>query len=147
VSRSSSGVGGAGATRQALIGLGAIAVVLVVVAVLAASGNRAQGLRADILSARRTEPGTTETFTISVRDTAGKVRSVEVDFGDGRVEELDVGDEPCTSPLSRGFDVDHAFDFTGYSSVTAVVVTGGCGAKTERVEAIRTIEVRTVRRE
>ena len=134
-------------SRQALIGLGAIAVVLVTVAVIASFGNRAQGLRADILSARRTEPGTTETFTISVRDTAGQVQSVEVDFGDGRVEELDVPEQPCKSPLSRSFDVDHAFDFTGFSSVTAEVVTGGCGAETERVEAIRTIEVRTVRRQ
>ena len=133
-------------SKQALIGLGAIAVVLVGIAITAAVGNRAQGLRADILSARRTEPGTSETFTISVRDTAGRVQSVEIDFGDGRVEELDVGDLPCRSPLSRSFDVDHAFDFTGFSSVTAEVVTGGCGASTERVEAIRTIEVRTVRR-
>lgn len=146
MSRSSSGVGGAGPTRQALIGLGAIAIVLVAISIIAAVGNRAQGLRADILSARRTEPGTSETFTISVRDTAGRVQSVAIDFGDGRVEELDVGDVPCRSPLSRSFDVDHAFDFTGFSSVTAEVVTGGCGASTERVEAIRTIEVRPVRR-
>ena len=134
-------------SKQALIGLGALAVVLVGIAVTAAFGNRAQGLRADILSARRTEPGTTETFTVSVRDTAGRVQSVKVDFGDGRVEELDVPDEPCRSPLTRSFDVEHAFDFTGYSSVTAEVVTGGCGAATERVEAIRTVEVRTVRRQ
>ena len=147
MSRSSSGVGGAGGTRQALIGLGAIALVLVGIAVTAAFGNRAQGLRADILSARRTEPGTSETFTISVRDTAGQVQSVEVDFGDGRVEELEIPEQPCRSPLSRSFDVEHAFDFTGFSSVTAEVVTGGCGASTERVEAIRTIEVKTVRRE
>ena len=133
-------------SRQALIGLGALAVVLIAVAVIASFGNRAQGLRADILSARRTEPGTTETFTISVRDTAGQVQSIEVDFGDGRVEELDVDEEPCRSPLSRSFDVDHAFDFTGFSSVTAEVVTGGCGAPTERVEAIRTVEVKAVRR-
>ena len=134
-------------SKQALIGLGAIAVVLVAVAVIASFGNRAQGLRADILSARRTEPGTTETFTISVRDTAGRVQSIEVDFGDGRVEELDVPEGPCRSPLSESFDVDHAFDFTGFSSVTAEVVTGGCGASTERVEAIRTVEVKTVRRQ
>ena len=134
-------------SKQALIGLGAIAVVLITVAVIASFGNRAQGLRADILSARRTEPGTTETFTISVRDTAGLVQSVEVDFGDGRVEELDIPEQSCRSPLSTSFDVDHAFDFTGFSSVTAEVVTGGCGAETERVEAIRTIEVKTVRRQ
>jgi hypothetical protein len=120
--------------------------VLVGIAVTAAMGNRAQGLRVDVLSARRTEPGTTETFTISVRDTAGKVQSIELDFGDGRTEELDVGDAPCKSPMTADFDVDHAFDFTGFSTVVAEVVTGGCGASTERVEAIRTIEVKTVRR-
>ena len=134
-------------SRQALIGLGAIAVVLVAVAVIASFGNRAQGLRADVLSARRTEPGTTETFTVSVRDTAGRVQSITVDFGDGRTEELEVPDQPCRSPLSTSFDIDHAFDFTGFSTVVAEVVTGGCGASTERVEAIRTIEVKTVRRD
>ena len=134
-------------SRQALVGLGAIAAVLVGIAFLAASGNDAQGLRADVLSARRTEPGTSETFTISVRDTEGQVQSVEVDFGDGRVEELEVGDAPCEEPITRSFDVDHAFDFTGFSTVAATVVTGGCGARTERVEAIRTIEVREVRRQ
>lgn len=133
-------------SRQALIGLGAIAVVLVAIAVIASLGNRDQGLRADVLSARRTEPGTVETFTVSVRDTAGQVESIEVDFGDGRVEELDVPDEPCKVPMSRSFDVDHAFDFTGFSTVVARVVTGGCGAPTERVEVIRTVEVRAVRR-
>jgi hypothetical protein len=139
-------VGGAGATRQALIGLGAIAVVLVAIAVTAAFGNRAQGLRVDVLSARRTEPGTTETFSVSVRDTAGKVQSIELDFGDGRTEALDVPDAACQSPMSASYDIDHAFDFTGFSTVVAEVVTGGCGAPTERVEAIRTIEVKTVRR-
>lgn len=147
MSRSSDGVGGAGAARQALIGLGSLAVVLIGIAFLAASGNDAQGLRADVLSARRTEPGTTETFTVSVRDTEGQVESVEVDFGDGRVEELEVDDAPCEKPITRTFDVDHAFDFTGFSTVVATVVTGGCGARSERVEAIRTIEVREVRRQ
>ena len=132
-------------SKQALIGLGSLAVVLIAVAVIASAGNRAQGLRADVLSARRTEPGRAETFTVSVRDTAGKVQSIEVDFGDGRVEELEVPDGPCRSPLSSSFDVEHAFDFTGYSTVIASVVTGGCGASTERVEAIRTIQVKAVR--
>ena len=133
-------------SRQALIGLGAVAVLLVAIAVLASYGNRAQGLRADVLSARRTEPGTTETFTISVRDTDGQVQSIQVDFGDGRVEDLPIPEAPCRSPLTRAFDVEHAFDFTGFSTVAATVVTGGCGARAERVEAIRTIEVRAVRR-
>lgn len=133
-------------SRQTLIGLGAIAVVLIAIAVLASFGNRKQGLRADILSARRTEPGTTEPFTVSVRDTAGRVQSVEVDFGDGRTEELEVPDAPCRTPLSTSFDLEHAFDFTGFTTVTATVVTGGCGAPTERVEAIRTVEVKALRR-
>jgi hypothetical protein len=133
-------------SKQALIGLGAIAAVLVVIAVLAANGNKAQGLRVDVLSARRTEPNQTEPFTISVRDTAGRVQSVHVDFGDGRQEDVPVGDQPCAKPLTTTFDLEHAFDFTGFSTVVAKVVTGGCGAERESVEAIRTIEVRTVRR-
>ena len=146
MSRSASGAGGVGGARQTLIGLGAITLVLVAIAFLAASGNRAQGLRADVLSARRTEPGTTETFTVSVRDTAGRVQSVHVDFGDGRAEDLPIEDEPCAEPLTRDFDIDHSFDFTGFSTVIAKVVTGGCGADPETVEAVRTIEVRAVRR-
>lgn len=133
-------------SRQAIIGLGALAVVLFVIAMLAANANHNHGLRADVLSARRTEPGTVETYTVSVRDTAGKVRSVDVDFGDGPVEHLRVTNEPCQEPMTRTFDVDHKFDFTGYSTVAATVVTGGCGAVAERVEAIRTIEVREVKR-
>jgi hypothetical protein len=133
-------------SKQALIGLGALAVVLVGIAVLAAHGNGAVGLRVDVLSARRTEPGTTETFTISVRDTAGRVQSVHVDFGDGQATDLPVDERSCVKPLSTKFDVGHAFGFTGFSSVTAKVATGGCGAKRETVEAIRTIEVRKVRR-
>jgi hypothetical protein len=123
-----------------------MAVVLFVIAILATNANHNHGLRVDVLSARRTEPGTVETFTVSVRDTAGKVQSVAVDFGDGPVDHVDFADEPCKAPMTRTFDLPHKFDFTGYSTVAATVVTGGCGAPTERVEAIRTIEVREVRR-
>jgi hypothetical protein len=133
-------------SRQALVGLGALAVILVVIAVLAAHGNGVVGLRVDVLSARRTEPGTIETFTISVRDTEGRVQSVHVDFGDGQATDVPVDPQGCVKPLSTKFDVEHAFDFTGFSTVTARVATGGCGGKRESVEAIRTIEVRKVRR-
>ena len=133
-------------SKQALIGLGALAAVLVGIAVLASHGNQVQGLRADVLSARRTEPGKTEPFTISVRDTQGKVESVHVDFGDGRGEDLPVPARACTKPLTADFDVSHSFDFTGFSTVIATVTTGGCGADRERVEAVRTIEVKQVQR-
>ncbi len=133
-------------SRQALIGFGAVFVVLAVIVVLASNANSSTGLRADVLSARRTEPGTVEPFTISVRDTKGRVKAVTVDFGDGRVEHLDVPPASCRVPLSQDFTVKHAFAFTGFSTITATVETGACGARTERVEAIRTIEVRTVRR-
>lgn len=133
-------------SKQALIGLGGFLAVLVVIVVLSTNASRTTGLRADVLSARRTEPGTVETYTVSVRDTKGQVRSVQIDFGDGRVEKLDVPPEPCRSPMSRTFDVEHAFDFTGYSTVVANVVTGGCGARTESAEAIRTVQIRQLRR-
>jgi hypothetical protein len=133
-------------SKQAVVGLGALACFLFAIAVLASNANRMAGLRADVLSARRTEPGMVETFTVSVRDTHGRVRSVEVDFGDGHVEQLEVAEAPCREPMTRTFDVEHAFEFTGYSTVMATVVTGDCGASTERVEAIRTIQIRPVRR-
>lgn len=133
-------------SKQAIVGLGGFFAVLVVIVILSTNASRTTGLRADVLSARRTEPGIVETYTVSVRDTRGQVRSVVIDFGDGRVEKLDVPSQPCRSPLSRTFDVDHAFDFTGYSTVAAKVVTGGCGAPTESAEAIRTVQVRQLRR-
>ncbi|MDQ3107047.1 MAG: hypothetical protein M3Q68_04500, partial [Actinomycetota bacterium] len=91
-------------------------------------------------------PGTVEPFTVSVRDTKGRVTAVRVDFGDGRVEQLDIPDQPCKEPMVQEFTIEHAFDFTGYSTVVAQVETGGCGAGSEQVEAIRTIQVRAVRR-
>ncbi len=133
-------------SKQTLIGLSGFLAVLVVIAVMSSNANRTQGLRADVLSARRGEPGQAVVFTVSVRDTAGRVTGVNVDFGDGRVEEIDVSAERCGAPLSRAFDLTHQFDFTGYTTVSAKVRTGGCGSKTEQVEAIRTIQVKDVRR-
>lgn len=133
-------------SKQTLIGLGGFLVVLVVIVVLSSNANRTQGLRADVLSARRGEPGQAVVFTVSVRDTKGRVTGVEVDFGDGRVEQIDVADETCGAPLSRAFDLTHQFDFTGYTTVIAKVRTGGCGADPEQVEAIRTIQIKDVRR-
>lgn len=133
-------------SRQTLIGLAAFAAVLLVVAYLAAEGNQRTGLRADVLSARRAEPGEPVPVSVSVRDTKGQVTAVEVDFGDGRVERLDVSGERCGQPLTRSFDLTHRFEFRGYSTIVARVETGGCGVATERVEALRTIQVKPVRR-
>ncbi len=133
-------------TRQALIGLGGILVVLVGIAALSSRAGRETGLRADILSARRAEPGAEVVVTVSVRDTHGRVTDVEVDFGDGRVETIELVGERCGRPLTRSFDLTHRFEFTGYTTVAARVSTGGCGAKTETAEPIRTIHVKRVRR-
>lgn len=133
-------------TRQALVGLGALAVILFGIAALASTANTGKGLRVQVLSARRTEPATREPFTVSVNDTRGAVTSVRIDFGDGRVEQLRVDPQPCRQPLVRQFTVEHSFDFTGFSTVSATVETDGCGAGPESVEAIRTVEVREVRR-
>lgn len=133
-------------SKQTLIGLGSFLAVLVIIVLLSSNANRTRGLRADVLSARRGEPGQAIVFTISVRDTKGRVTGVEVNFGDGRVEQVDVDGEKCGTPLSRAFDLTHQFDFTGYTTVVAKVRTGGCGAKSEQVEAIRTIQIKEVRR-
>ncbi len=133
-------------SRQTIVGLGGILIVLLVIAGLASTANRNKGLRADVLSARRGEPGQPVPFTISVRDTKGRVTGVEVDFGDGRVETVELANERCGSPLNRNFEFTHSFDFTGYTTVAARVRTGGCGAKAENVEAIRTLQIKDVRR-
>jgi hypothetical protein len=126
--------------------LASFLVVLVVIVVISSRSNREIGLRVQVLSARRTEPGTMEKFSVSVADTKGRVERVKVDFGDGRVEDVKLQDEQCGEPLVREFVLEHAFEFTGFSTVAATVETGGCGADPERVEAIRTIEVKKLRR-
>jgi hypothetical protein len=132
--------------KQTIAGLGFFAVVLVVIAAMASNAAGAHGLRAVILSGRRAEPDVAIPITVSVRDTQGAVTRVVVDFGDGHVEEPAVPPGPCVAPLTRQFDLVHAFSFTGYTTVKATVVTGGCGAKTEKVESLQTIEVRKVDR-
>jgi hypothetical protein len=132
-----------------VVGLACFAIVLVAIAALSARANRVHGLRVDVLSARRAEPGHEIKVTVSVRDTKGALRAVEVDFGDGRVDTPDVGGgqgEACAEPFTGSVDFVHAFDFAGVTTVTARVTTGGCGADPETVEAIRTIEVRPLRR-
>ena len=132
--------------KQTIVGMGGFVVVLLVIVVLSSNANRTQGLRADVLSARRGEPNQNVDVTVSVRDTKGRVTNVEVDFGDGRVETVELADERCGEPLNRSFDLTHQFDFTGYTTIVAKVSTGGCGASPEQVEAIRTIQIKTVRR-
>lgn len=133
-------------SKQAIGLLTALALVLVAIVVISARSSRETGLRVQVLSGRRAEPGATEPYSVSVTDTKGRVLSVRVDFGDGRVEEVDVDDEECGEPLVREFEFDHAFEFTGFTTIEAVVETGGCGAERERVEAIRTVEVKALRR-
>jgi hypothetical protein len=133
-------------SKQTIALLGAVVAVLSVIVVLSSRSNAETGLRVQVLSGRRAEPGAVEPYSVTVNDTKGKVLSVRLDFGDGRVEEVDVRDEECGSPLVREFEFDHAFEFTGGTTLEAVVETGGCGAKTERAEAIRTVEVKKLRR-
>jgi hypothetical protein len=133
-------------SRQTLILLGSFVVVLAIIVVLSSTASERNGLRVQVVSGRRAEPGATEPYSVTVNDTKGRVTSVRVDFGDGRVEDLDVKGETCGEPLVREYELEHAFEFQGFSTVTATVETAGCGAKAERVEAIRTIEVREIRR-
>jgi hypothetical protein len=133
-------------SKQTIALLASFVVVLTVIVVISTRSNREVGLRVQVLSARRTEPGTTEKFSVTVLDTKGRVQRVKVDFGDGRVEEVPLEGEKCGEPLTREFVLEHAFAFTGFSTVAATVETGGCGADPERAEAIRTVEVKKVRR-
>lgn len=133
-------------SKQTIVLLGTFALVLITIAVISSRSNSTVGLRVQVLSARRTEPGTIEKFSVSVRDTKGKVTRVRVDFGDGKVENVPLTGETCGVPLVREYTLDHAFAFTGFSTVAATVETSGCGADPERVEAIRTLEVRKVQR-
>lgn len=139
-------------SKQAIIGLGAIAAVLVIIVLISSRGAADRELRADVLSTRRAEPGETVDITISTRDRFGVVTLVEVDFGDDTpkaVNKRPVTASDCRSEFARAdnFDFRHTYDgFIGPVTVRAVVVSGGCGAPEERVTAIRTIDVKPLRR-
>lgn len=136
-------------SRQAVIGLGAIALVLVGIVVLSSAGASDHGLRADVLSTRRAEPGDTVVITVSARDDFGAVKRVELDFGDGRTADV-IEREPtaCRSDFARteSFDYERTYPGQGVLTVRARVTSGGCGAPDETVEAIRTIDIRPLRR-
>lgn len=132
--------------RQAVIGLSAMAVVLVVIAAISSNANRSQGLRADVLSPRRAQPGEDIGITISVRDTAGVLSALEVDYGDGSPRYRRDHELACTRPFTRSDDLRHTYPAAGTYTVTAVVRTGGCGTHAEQVKAVRTIQVKALRR-
>ena len=136
-------------TKQAVFGLGALALVLVVIVVLAMGGATRRQLRADVLSTRRAEPGDAVLVTISTRDTFGVVTQVDVDFGDGiSAEPLRREVAGCASEFAKSasFDFDHTYERDGVFTVRATVVSEGCGAPRESTTAIRTIEVKPLRR-
>lgn len=139
-------------SKQAIVGLSAIALVLVVIVLISSRGAADRELRADVLSTRRAEPGETVDITVSTRDRFGIVTSVEVDFGDGTPVVADkqaVTAADCRSEFARAdsFDFRHTYEgIEGPVTVRAKVVSGGCGAPTETVTAIRTIVVKPLRR-
>lgn len=135
--------------KQALIGLGALTLLLVGIVVVSLTGNDERGLRAQVLSTRRAEPGETVDITVNANDTFGAVKRVEVDFGDGHdneVVEQDPGEE-CRSDFARAetFDFSRTYVGEGVVTVKATVTTGGCGAQEETVEAVRTITIKPLR--
>ncbi len=132
--------------RQAAIGLGIIAAVLVAIAAVSNNANRTQGLRADVLSTRRAEPGDEVGIAISTRDTEGVLVELEVDFGDGTPPRGEAPALPCARPFTRTDDFRHTYARAGTYTVRAVVRTARCGAQPEQVEAIRTIQVKPLRR-
>jgi hypothetical protein len=139
-------------SKQAIIGLGAIAAVLVTVVILSTRGAESRQLRADVLSTRRAEPGEQIDITVSTRDRFGRVTAVDVDFGDGsRAQPVRkvVPATACRTEFAASEDFPFSHTYTGFQgavTVRATVVTGGCGAQSEQVTAIRTIEVKPLRR-
>lgn len=138
-----------GPGTQAAVGFGAIVVVLGIIVAIAMVSGASKQLRADVLSPRSVEPGEELLVTISVRDTEGVPMRVEVDLGDG-TEVVPVDrDAPAgcaAEPSSESVDVPYVYPEAGVYTVRAVVVTGGCGARTERTEATRTIKVKKLGR-
>lgn len=135
--------------KQTILGLGAMVVVLVVIVAIALVSGSNRNLRADILSGRADEPGNAAPITVSIRDTAGELELVTVDFGDGtEVRPVEAVASPtCVAePFSHDVDLTHVYEQPGVYTIRTRVVTGGCGARTERVDAERTIEIKVLRR-
>ncbi len=142
-------------SRQALLLLGGITLVLAAIVGIAIFGNTRPGARADILGPRRAEPGEVVEYRVSVRDTDGILRRIEFDFGDGTntVHEAEPGTEAdveaaaelCDGPNAEDVVLPHTYERRGVFTARATVTTGGCGAPTEVVEAVRTVSVRPLR--
>lgn len=135
----------------AVIGV-AVLMLGAIVAIALVSNARRGGLRADILGPRRVEPGERVDYRIAVRDTGGTVQRVEIDFGDGEsavpVRAMRPG-TPCAEvdePTAADVDVSHTYTRRGVFTARVVVETGGCGTRVEEVEAIRTVDVKPLRR-
>ena len=136
--------------RQAVVGLGFLTAVLIGITTLSYNGAKSRTLRADVLSTRRAEPGENVAVRISARDNFGTVTRVTVDFGDGhRADPLTVdAATECGSEFARTetFDFDHTYERRGVFTVRSTVRTEGCGAPREERTAIRTIDVKPLRR-
>lgn len=129
--------------RQSALLLGAIAVVLFVIAGIAIFGNTRPGARAEILGPRRAEPGEVVPYRISVRDTEGVLRRIELEFGDGDDTVYEPDETPeCDGPSTQDVEIDHTYERRGVFTARARVTTGGCGAATEVIDAVRTVSVR-----
>ena len=134
---------------QSIVGLAALTAILVGIVVISSMGAKSRTLRADVLSARRAEPGEAVAVTISTRDTLGGVTGVTVDFGDGHSVDRRADEPPsCQSAAARvgTFDFEHTYTFEGVFTVRARVRSEGCGARPEERTAIRTIVVKPLRR-
>lgn len=133
-------------SKQAVVGLTALALVLVAIAVISIRGSDERGLRAQVLSTRRAEPGETVAITVTAADTFGAVKRIEIDFGDGHEGEVIVRDPgaSCRSDFARAetFDLSRTYTGQGVVNVRAKVTSGGCGAQDETVEAVRTIDIK-----
>lgn len=137
-------------TRHALVELGLFAgmvVLLAAMAAVAAEGATRRGLRVDVLTARRAEPGEVLPITVSARDDGGVPSRVTVDLGDGHREVITPAATACASsePQTRSFDLEHAFENSGVYTVRARVTSEGCG-RGESKTAIWTVTVKPQRR-
>ena len=84
-----------------------------------------------------------------MRDTDGVATDVSIDFGDGQ-SAVPIAARPVrTCPAGATaelVELRHTYARPGTFTARAAVVTGGCGASRERVEAVRTTTVRARRR-
>ena len=128
-----------------LIAVGAVAVILGVVAFRAVQSADRRRLRVDVLSPRQAEPDATVAVTVRARDGKGRAQGADLDFGDGHTDRIRAVTLCTSDPTTRSFAFEHQYESPGKYTLRAVVQSRNCDFDDENSGATRMIEVQPTR--